>query len=215
MPATVTALVIALLGVLPGGLYTWALEQQAGRWGTNATDRLQRFAGASAIFLVLELPLIYECYRRFGVTRQLSEGRALPPWVWLLPIALVAVPLVLGRVAGRAAYQRRGWVRFLTGPSPAPRAWDHLFAQAELNGWLLVKLKGGTWLGGLWGTSDATQLTSYAAGYPEVQDLLIAEAADVDDSGHFVLDANGMPTLQGVAALVRWDEVDYAVFVPG
>lgn len=210
-----TALVIALLAVMPGGLYTWAFEQQAGRWGAQATDRLQRFVGASALFLAVELPLVYEFYRRFGVTRQIADGRALPAWVWLLPIAVVAIPLLLGRLAGRAAYQRKPWVRFLTGPAPAPRAWDHLFAQADLNGWILLKLKDDGWLGGLWGTSEATTLTSYAAGYPEIQDLLIAETAEVDEDGEFIVDERGVPRLHGVAALVRWDEVDYALFVPG
>jgi hypothetical protein len=104
MPATVTALVIALLAFLPGGLYTWSFEQQAGRWGANATDRLQRFGGASAIFLALELPLVYQCYRLFVATDDLSKGHPLPAWVWAVPIALVLVPIALGRFAGRSAY---------------------------------------------------------------------------------------------------------------
>jgi hypothetical protein len=78
-----------------------------------------------------------------------------------------------------------------------------------------LELKERGWIGGLRGESEATGLRSYAAGYPEVQDLLIAETAELDGQGNFLLDANGDPSLQGVAALVRWDEVKYAVFIPG
>jgi hypothetical protein len=75
-----------------------------------------------------------------------------------------------------------------------------------------VRLKHGTWLGGYWGLSPTTGLRSYAAGYPEPQDLLMAETAEVDDDGDFVLDEDGRPLLTGVAGRVRWDEVDYALF---
>lgn len=213
MPATVIALVIALLALLPGALYVWAFEQQAGSWGVNARDRLQRFAGASAIFLALQMPAIYQCYREFVVTGDLAAGRPLPPLAWAVPALVVLVPFALGRIVGRATYQRRGWARVLTGPAPAPRAWDDLFAQADLSGWVVLRLKAGGWLGGFWGASTATRLRSYAAGYPEAQDLLLAETAEVDADGNFVLDGDGRPTLTGAAALVRWDEVDYAFFV--
>lgn len=215
MPATVTALVLALLALLPGALYTWAFEQQAGRWGANATDRVQRFAGASAIFLVVELPLVYQCYRLFVASDDIARGNALPAWVWLIPLGVVFVPLLLGRFVGRATYERKNWTQVLTGPSPAPRAWDDLFAQADLTGWVLLTLKDGSSIGGLWGESDATGLRSYAAGYPESQDLLISETAELDAGGKFILDANGLPSLQAVAVLVRWDEVKYAEFIPG
>jgi len=57
-------------------------------------------------------------------------------------------------------------------------------------------------------------MRSYAAGYPEEPDLLIAEAAEVDpDSGEFVFDASGNPRLRGSALLVRWNEVEYLEFV--
>jgi hypothetical protein len=212
VPSTVTALVILLTAVLPGALYTWAFEQQAGRWGASASDRLTRFAGTSALFLVLGLPAVYEGYRRFVVTGDLAAGRALPVAAWLLPALVLLAPFALGRAVGRATYKRRGWARLLTGPAPAPRAWDDLFAQADLTGWIVLRLKCGGHLAGYWGASSTTGLRSYAAGYPDAQDLLLAETAEVDDDGDFVLDENGFPRLTGAAALVRWDEVEYASF---
>lgn len=212
MPGTVVALAITLLAVLPGALYTWAFEQQAGNWGADSTDRLARFAGASAIFLALELPAVYECYRRYVATGDVAAGRPLPAAVWTLPLVVILVPFGLGRLVGRATHRRRPWASVLTGPAPAPRAWDDLFAQADLTGWLVLKLKEGHWLGGYWGASTATGLRSYAAGYPDVQDLLVAETAEVDQNGDFIVDEHGFPRLTGVATLVRWDEVDYALF---
>lgn len=144
-----------------------------------------------------------------------SRRRPLLPLTALLPMKRVRVAagdVLLGRIVGRATYQRRRWARLLTGPAPAPRAWDDLFTQSELTGWVVLRLKRGGWLGGYWGASPTTKLRSYAAGYPDAQDLLFAETAEVDEDGDFVLAEQGYPRLTGAAALVRWDEVDYAFF---
>jgi len=209
---------IAAFAVLPGALYTWTFEQQAGRWGATATDRIQRFLGASAIFLVVELPLLYELYRVLVVPRLIQQGKPLPWWSWLAAVGLIAIPIIAGRLIGLAAYRRKRWVAaVLTGPSPAPRAWDDLFATPKLTGWIILRLKNddeNKWVGGLWGES-VTGLKSYAAGYPETQDLLIADLAEMDDNGFFLVGEDGAPSLTGVSLLVRWDEVAYAKFTPG
>jgi hypothetical protein len=215
VPGTVQAVLVAVLAILPGALYTWTFEQQAGRWGATATDRGQRFLGASAIFFVLELPLLYQLYREFVASGLVQRGAALPWWFWSVPLAVVVAPIGVGWFAGRAAHRRRRWVRVVTGPSPAPRAWDDLFASSDLTGWIILRLKDGTWLGGLWGESEMTGLKSYAAGYPETQDLLLADLAEIDTDGELFLDDSGRPLLTGVSLLIRWDEVAYAKFIPG
>jgi len=54
---------------------------------------------------------------------------------------------------------------------------------------------------------------SYAAGYPEEQDLYLVEAVEVDpQTGAFVLDEEGNPVPRGSAILIRWDEVEYLDF---
>lgn len=215
MPSTLQAVIVTALAVLPGALYTWSFEQQAGRWGAVAGDRVQRFLGASAFFLVAELPVLYGwVYRTFVVTGDIRAGRPLPFWVWVLPIAFVVVPVGAGQIVGRAAYHRRGWVKILTGPSPAPRAWDALFATAELTGWIRLRLTDDSWVCGLWGPSPNTGLTSYAAGYPEGQDLLIAEVVEADGDGEFLTE-HGLPVLTGRSLLIGWHEVRYAEFIPG
>jgi hypothetical protein len=217
MPSTFQSLVVVLLAVLPGALYTWSFEQQAGRWGATAGDRVQRFLGASAFFLVLELPMFYNfIYRPFVATGDLDAGRALPWWIWVVPMVFVLFPVAAGRYVGIAVHRRQGWANFITGPSPAPRAWDDLFATSDLTGWIRLRLKeDGAWACGLWGESVATGLQSYAAGYPEPQDLLIAELAEIDSDGEFLIDANGNPVLTGRSLLIRWSEITYAEFIPG
>ncbi|MDQ4125134.1 MAG: hypothetical protein M3134_05990 [Actinomycetota bacterium] len=52
-------------------------------------------------------------------------------------------------------------------------------------------------------------LSSYAAGYPEAQDLLLSETAEMDpETGRFIMD-DGVPRLRGTRLLIRWDEVEF------
>jgi len=215
MPSTLQAILVTILAVLPGALYTWGFEQQAGRWGATAVDRVQRFVGVSAFFLILELPLIYQFYRSFVASGDVESGRPLPVWVWLMPMLFVIIPAGVGRYVGRAAYQRKPWVTLVTGPSPAPRAWDDLFSGLDMNGWIRLRLKDESWLAGLWGESSATGLKSYAAGYPEHQDLLVSELVETDSEGNLVTGEDGDPILTSRSLLIRWDEITYAEYIPG
>lgn len=214
MPSTLQAILVTLLAVLPGALYTWSFEQQAGRWGATGSDRVQRFLGVSVFFLILELPLIYEFYRRFVVSGDVDQGRPIPAWVWFMPILFVIIPAGIGRFVGRAACERKPWVTLITGPSPAPRAWDDLFSGPDMNGWIRLRLKDKTWVAGLWGESTATGLKSYAAGYPEDQDLLVSELVETDPEGKLVTGEDGDPILAGRSLLIRWDEITYAEYIP-
>lgn len=53
MPSTAEAVVIFALAILPGALYIWAFEREAGRWGIGLSDRIFRFVAASAVFQLL------------------------------------------------------------------------------------------------------------------------------------------------------------------
>lgn len=218
MVSTLEALLVALVALLPGAAYTWAFEQQTGRWGANSSDRVWRFAGTSALFVALSLPIFYWAYQDLVLTERLRQGREVPWWVWLIPPAYVAAPWFLGRSTGQAVRRRARWVSFLAGPAPSPRAWDHLFTTPDLNGWLLLRMKDDTWIAGFWGAEEqegSAILRSYASGYPEVQDLFFAETATVSAEGEVVVDDDGFPVPAGMGVLVRWDEVAYAYFTEG
>ncbi len=215
MASTLQTLVFTALAILPGALYTWTFEQRVGLWGATAVDRAQRLFGASAFFLVFELPLLYYLiYRKVIVTGDIRTGRDVPWWIWLAPAIYVLLPVLIGYLVGQAARARKPWTRVLTGPAPAPRAWDHLFAKADLFGFVRLRLKDGSWILGSWGRAEKLGLDSYASGYPEIQDLFISDVVESDDDGKFILDKNGKADHTGRSLLLRWDEIAYAEFIP-
>lgn len=218
MVTTFQALVVVALAVLPGAIYVWAFERQVGAWGAGLSDRLLRFLGASAAFLILALPVLYELYRRHVTTGRVQAGEAMPWWLWLLPAVFFIVPMAAGDLIGRATKRRQPWVKLLTGPAPAPRAWDHLFTTPNLGGYVRLKLVDGTWVFGLWGEQDdqARRLPhSYASGYPAAQELYFLDTAEIDDQGRYTRDSDGKPVLRGMALLLRWDQVTYLEFIEG
>ena len=217
---TFQALAVAVLALLPGAAYTWAFERQISTSRAGIADRLLRLLGASAAFLVLALPGLYQLYRVLVVSGRLRAGAPLPWWAWLLPPVYLLLPTVAGHLVGRAARRRRRWVRLLTGPAPAPRAWDHLFSTPKLTGWVRLKLTDGTWVFGAWSSEDSaggdtTPQRSYAAGYPEEQDLYVVDTAVIDEDGQVQVDDDGKPVLRGMGLLVRWDQVLYAEYIEG
>jgi hypothetical protein len=211
MPETFQGIAVVALVLLPGALYIWSFERLVGAWGVGLSDRLFRFVGVSSLFHVVLLPVtfwIWDAYVRSG---RLPAGDV-PLALWLGPLAYVGVPVAVGTLVGLGTVRRAGWARTFTGPAPAPRAWDHLFF-GKPEGWIRLRLKSGAWLGGGYAEGE-TGLQSYAAGYPEDPDLLLAEAVETDpDSGEFLFDEDGDPILRGSALLVRREEVEYLEFI--
>jgi hypothetical protein len=181
----------------------WALERQAGVWGIRLSDRLFRFVGFSAVLHAVLAPVTYMLWIHFVRSGELGAGNA-PLVLWLVPLAYVGAPIVAGTLVGIGTRARKGWTRVFTGPDPAPRAWDYLFSTRP-DGWVRLRLKSGVWLGGAFATMpDGSR--SYAAGYPEDQDLYLVEAVEVDPkTGSFVLDEEGKSVSRGSAILIRWE----------
>lgn len=204
-PSTWTALLILVVTVLPGAVYTYAFERQAGAFGATMADRILRFVAASAALDVVYAVPAYLLYR-IGVG---------PPWqaaqvtaAWVGGVVALAVPAAVGSVLGGLYATRRtrdGWSlvrRFLSierearllqvvlGRDPAPRAWDHVFSARPFV-YLRVRCTDGRWLGG------AFAAHSYAGGFPHDADLLLEQAWPVDESGVF-----------------GPEPADYAVYIP-
>ena len=213
MVDTFQALGVFLLALLPGALYVWAFEREAGGWGLGLTDRLLRFVGVSAVFHALAAPITYLAYKDLVVSGRLAHASNVPWWLWPVALGYVAVPAAAGTAVGNGVAAGKTWTRYVAGRAPAPRAWDHLFAREGLSGWVRLKLKSGDWIVGAYGRSGARD-RSYAAGYPETQDLYLVDTAECDpSSGKFVLNQGGGPLLRGVSVLIRWDEVMYLEFI--
>lgn len=207
---TFEAIAVAVVALLPGALYVWGFERQVGNWGIGLSDRLFRFFGTSALFHVLIAPITYWLWATYVRSGDIGAGRPLPLWLWLVVLAYVGVPFLGGTRVGVATRNGEAWAQIFTGPDPAPRAWDHFFASRP-DGWVRLRLKSEVWVGGAYAPSDGG-IASYAAGYPEPQDLFLAETVEVNpESGEFVI-VNGAPVFRGTSLLVRWDEVELLEF---
>jgi hypothetical protein len=218
MPAnTVIGLLIVLVFVLPGSVYTWAYERQTSAFGVTFADRVLRFIAVSTIFhLVLAWPE-YLLYRTALARRDdVLTGQFAALWVGM--VLLVAVPAVLGTVLGglyATRTDRTGWewvrkrlsvnaeqrlLNVALGRTPAPRAWDNLFSERP-NKYLLVRVEDEKWIAGRFAAA------SYAGGFPHPTDLYLEEAWEVDQrTGQ--LGANGLGFPVYIAAdTVKWIEV--------
>jgi hypothetical protein len=211
VPDSLQGVVVVAVAMLPGALYTWGFERIVGSWGAGLSDRLLRFVGVSAGFHVLWAPAELWIWDRYIRSGRLEAGDV-PFGLWFVILAYFIVPLAAGTIVGRGTRRRRGWATWFTGPSPAPRAWDQLFSPGP-DGWIRLRLRTGGWIGGAYSRHPSGGIGSYAAGYPDPQDLLLGDTAEVDpDSGEFLLDADGDPRMTGSAILIRWDQVEYLVF---
>ena len=209
MPTSFEAVAVLFVALLPGALYIWSFERMAGRWGVGLSDRVLRFLGSSAIVHSALAPASYWLWTSRWPA--MARGDSNPLWLWLIAGIYVVAPWMVGTLVGWATRNRIGWTRWITGPDPAPRAWDYLF-QGERDGWVRMKLKTGQWIGGAYATSG--DLKSYSAGFPAEQDVFLARGADIDpDTGAFRFDHDGNVQLGAGGLLVRWEEIEYLEYI--
>lgn len=208
MPSTFQGVAAVLIAVLPGALYIWAYERVVGRWGIGLTDRLLRFVGISVALHVAGAPITYHLWHAYLRHGALPADHVLPLWLWYVALGYVAVPIALGTIVGRGATAEAWWAKFLIGASKAPTAWDAIFS-GKPEGWVLLRLKSGRWIGG------AFTDKSYTAGYPEDADIFLSAEGLVDqETEMFVLDDQDQPVTLGWGVLVRWNEVEYLEVTP-
>jgi hypothetical protein len=205
---------VVAVALMPGALYAWSFERIAGRWGIGLMDRLLRFVVGSLALHALAAPLTYSLYARLISTGRLEDGQPLSLWLWPLVLAYVAGPILAGTLVGLGSVRGAPWARFVSGPHPIPRAFDHLFSH-QPTGWVRARLNaGGTWVGGAYARHPSGR-SSYAAQYPEAGDIYLVSAAVVDPkSGEFIFNADGSPQVkEDRGVLIRWADVDYLEFL--
>jgi hypothetical protein len=216
LPSSLVALGIVLVAVLPGAVYTWAFEREAGSYGVTLADRTLRFLAASTVMHLLFAWPEYAVFRVAieGRSRILAGQFAL---LWLVLLLLSGLPAVAGTMLGglyatrtmRTSWPRlRRWLtaereqqllRILVGRDPAPRAWDDLFSQRP-HCYLRVRTTSDKWLAGKFASA------SYVAGYPNDPDLLLEEAVEVDQQTGVLGKPLGYP-LYVAAGQIAWIEV--------
>ena len=226
-------LLLALL--LPGAFAAWGFERHVQRYGRRLKDWLLRLAGLSAVCLALGAwPLHWVVSSYWD---DFTQGRALPWYVFLAPVAYLAVPAAVGwslgllmrprnlieseprmplRMRLRSALRRpilRRVASQLPGPHRAPTAWDALF-DARQAGFVRCRLRSGRWVGGLY--AKASPVSSYVGPEGPEQDIYVAYAAEFDQgTGEPALreDKRGLVWLNG-GILLKWADIESLEFAP-
>jgi hypothetical protein len=215
MPDTFEAIAVTAIALLPGALTIWAFERTAGRWTTEVSDRILRFAGVSAVYLALLAPLAYYLYSTKIRTGYIRSGGPLSWWFWIGCLGYVLLPYAIGRFAGAGAKNGWTWLQYIIGRQPVPRAWDYTFLHGK-DGWIRLRLKSTEeWIIGAWARLEDGR-ESFASPFPQPEALYLVRTVECDPrSGRFIYDAEGQPILRQEAILVRWDEVQYLEFIDG
>ncbi|OXM68259.1 DUF6338 family protein [Amycolatopsis vastitatis] len=210
MIATFQGLLVAVLALLPGAAYTFALERVTTGYGVSFSDRLVRFLAASALMHAVLAVGEYWVYRYLIVERRLVNGTASPWLLEILAIGYVLAPIAVGSVIGWGHRNHKRWGKLLVGAAVEPRAWDYLWRHAD-RAIVRIKLKSGIWLAGYYGTSRDGR-SAYASSHPEEGDLYLPLSYTIDpDSGMLSRDEKNLPVpVPGeTGLLVRWTEIEY------
>lgn len=169
VPTTLQALLVFMVGLLPGAAYAYGFERHTIPQRAAAVDRILRLLTATAVVQAVLAPVTYQLFRTLVATGRIATGRPLPAWVWVVLAAYSIVPLLVGDAVGRASRRGRSWARVFTAPSPAPRGWDHLFRREDVTGWVRLRLLDP-------GTASGPSAAGVASGVPLVQDLVLRAA---------------------------------------
>jgi Family of unknown function (DUF6338) len=163
MIGTFQALIVALLAVLPGALYTIAREANGATWAWRKTDGsnlILRFLSFSAVFHALLVPLTYYSYQRLIVNPVVAHGWPIS-WRWYaLLLAYMALPYLVGVLTqkGRRVKGIRRVVALWNGSYEELRAWDRFFSSKPV-GVMRFKLTNDEWKAGLF--DDKSFASSY------------------------------------------------------
>jgi hypothetical protein len=219
MIGTLQALLVAVLAVLPGALFTIAQERSGATWAwrqTDASTLIFRFLSFSAVFHVVFAWLTYHAYQNLIVTHAIADGKTISWWWYGALLLYVVVPYLCGVLTEKARrwdedpcwLKRAGsWLAALyAGRYPELRAWDWFFSKAP-SGVIRMQLQNDKWKVGVFDDR------SFASSYGEDGDLYFSDQYIVDeDDGVFVPDATGKPQTAGAALLIRWSEIRYLDF---
>ncbi|QEV21281.1 hypothetical protein CP975_30410 [Streptomyces alboniger] len=210
--STFEAAAVAMIALLPGALYLFAVERETAVVRAGLADRVIRVAATAALFHLALAPLTAWAYLRVWESGRLTRPPV--PWAWWwLPLPYVVVPLLAGFAVGSAFRRGRRWARIVNGQTPEPLAWDALFGHDSAL-WLRIRLRdtdGGTngWILGVFARDARGQLDSRASAYPQPHDLYLCDTAAALPDGSFRRGADGRPVLRNIGLLISREEITY------
>ena len=201
--------------LFPGVFFGWGFAQSRPLHSGRTREWLIRYASMSAGWLAVGSWPLHWLYATYW--KDLVDGKTLPPSIYIVPVAYLAVPAFAGWWAGRIALKFRGWGRRvewfgkLLGTGATPSAWDHLFDSREA-GFVRCLLRSGRWVGGLY---DASQpVPSYASDGKAEQDIYIASAVEFDQESGAVVLRSGKYAWTGGGLYLRSSDIETLDFVP-
>lgn len=201
---TLQSLLVTLVAILPGALYTYAYERQAGAFGDPTSDRLIRFFTASSVIHGLFAGVYVTVYRRVDNFNDVKVCV-----IELVALGYLLIPLTAGFFLGRGVKKGQHWALVVAGHSREPRAWDRLWG-SEHTYLVLVQMKSGAFLGGLFEGSK-NGLSSYASGFDGGKDLYLSRLLEVNpETGEFKRDEEGavLPEDSGYGALIDGSDIE-------
>jgi hypothetical protein len=237
MIGTLQALLVAVIAVLPGALYTIARENHGASWAWRRTDGatlIFRFLAFSAVFHALFAWLSYLAYQQLVVTDDLYNGQAISWWWYLALLAYTAIPYLWGVLVEKERQGRliQGVPRWKSvqkvlrwrlaskvlrwGEPGRLISWWRSDSPPELRAWDFLFSKRQVGVVRLRLTNDEWKAglwaDSFASSYGEEGDLYLAHQYLVDEDGVLLQDAYGAYLPGGAGLLIRWSEVRYLEF---
>lgn len=152
-------------------------------------------------------PLVYAAWRAYR-----GADIADLPVAELVPLGLalctyIALPIVTGFATG-SRQRRRG-----TG---IPSAWDALFDQPGLRGYVRARLRSGEWVGGVYlrPTSGRSAHHGFASGYPDPETLYLPTQLVLNaQTGEIAMGPDG-PLMRQWGVLLRGHDIELIEFQP-
>ncbi|WP_420624448.1 DUF6338 family protein [Candidatus Poriferisodalis sp.] len=215
MTSALDAVILTLLVLLPGAFAAWGFERNVPRYSHRSRDWVIRLAGASALCLCAGSWPFYWMYANYW--DQLSAGKAVPRFLYLVPFAYLSLPFCIGWLVGIVVNRRSGGLNRLLASNRAPTAWDHVFSMQQ-PAVVRCRLRSGAWVGGLFSSSSASNAgmgrASYASNAVDDQDIFIAFAIEFDQRTGETLVLGDDYAWTGGGVLIKWSDVESLELIP-
>ena len=172
MPASIPQVVVLVLFVIPGFVFTRILGFSVPTRSREATNLILDSLSASCINYGLLFPFLWYILR--GDFPSQHPFLFAASWV----LILFGFPVILGALTIRGLEsQKFQWIRrAFRLIHPVPKAWDYFFRQGK-SCWVLANLVDGKLVAGLFSTN------SFASSYPDEQDLYLEKLCALSSDG--------------------------------
>lgn len=194
------ALYIAIGFVVPGYIFVWIRSIFLTRRPLKPNEQIVAYVAISCVNIVLCSPLIIYIMGNAELkSRPLETGL-----LWI--VTLMIIPTVGGVLFGIAA--QREWLHRalqflrLRPVHVIPTAWEWQFSRIDGSSWVIVTLKDGSTVFGLFGS------TSFASSEPTERDIFIESVYSAADDGKWTSMGRGVLVPHGEIRCIEFFHTD-------